>query len=71
MSFFRRRSLLADVVRGVPSAFVRGNGKAEPLDRNLSGRWSRRINQEHRLVYRVAGTGKEQTLQLAQCRSRD
>ena len=43
-------------------------GKPEPLGGNLSGWWSRRINQEHRLVYRVAGTGKEQTLQIAQCR---
>ena len=46
----------------------RGTGKPEPLGGNLSGWWSRRINQEHRLVYRVAGTGKEQTLQIAQCR---
>lgn len=45
-----------------------GTGKPEPLGGNLSGWWSRRINQEHRLVYRVAGTGKEQTLQVAQCR---
>ena len=31
----------------------RGIGKPEPLGGNLSGWWSRRINQEHRLVYRV------------------
>ncbi|WP_308222972.1 MULTISPECIES: type II toxin-antitoxin system YoeB family toxin [unclassified Sphingomonas] len=34
----------------------------------MSGWWSRRINQAHRLVYRVAGNGKDQTLQVAQCR---
>jgi toxin YoeB len=28
-------------------------GKPEPLKRELSGCWSRRINQEHRLVYQV------------------
>ena len=46
----------------------KGTGKPEPLGGNLAGWWSRRINQEHRLVYRVAGTGTEQTLQVAQCR---
>lgn len=29
-----------------------GSGQVEPLKGNLSGWWSRRINQEHRLVYR-------------------
>jgi toxin YoeB len=33
-----------------------GTGKPEPLKANLSGYWSRRINSEHRLVYRVADT---------------
>jgi toxin YoeB len=28
----------------------------------------RRINSDHRLVYRVAGSGDEQALQVAQCR---
>ena len=28
-----------------------GTGKPEPLRRNLSGFWSRRIDDEHRLVY--------------------
>ncbi|WP_156680213.1 Txe/YoeB family addiction module toxin [Sphingomonas profundi] len=46
----------------------RGTGKPEPLGGNLTGWWSRRINQEHRLVYRVVGSGAEQTLQVAQCR---
>ena len=30
-----------------------GTGKPEPLKYDLSGKWSRRINQEHRLVYEV------------------
>lgn len=30
-----------------------GTGKPEALKHNLSGKWSRRINQEHRLVYEV------------------
>ncbi len=32
-----------------------GTGKPEPLRRELSGWWSKRIDQEHRLVYRVEG----------------
>ena len=30
-----------------------GIGKSEPLKGDLSGYWSRRIDDEHRLVYRV------------------
>jgi toxin YoeB len=46
----------------------RGTGRPEPLGGNLSGWWSRRITREHRLVYRVTGTGKAQALEIAQCR---
>jgi toxin YoeB len=31
-----------------------GSGKPEPLRHGLSGYWSRRINDEHRIVYRPA-----------------
>lgn len=31
-----------------------GIGKPEPLKHNLKGLWSRRINDEHRLVYQVS-----------------
>lgn len=41
-----------------------GTGKPEPLKGELAGWWSRRIDQEHRLVYRVTDDG----LQIAQCR---
>lgn len=30
-----------------------GIGKPEPLKHNLAGKWSRRITQEHRLIYDV------------------
>jgi toxin YoeB len=33
-----------------------GTGKPEQLKHSLSGLWSRRINQEHRLVYEVTDT---------------
>lgn len=32
-----------------------GTGKPEALKYDLTGLWSRRINQEHRLVYEVIG----------------
>ena len=32
-----------------------GTGKPERLRRTLAGKWSRRIDQEHRLVYQVDG----------------
>ena len=41
-----------------------GIGKPEPLRGTLRGWWSRRIDREHRLVYRLTETG----LQIAQCR---
>lgn len=33
-----------------------GIGKPEPLKADLKGYWSRRINDEHRLVYKVTDT---------------
>lgn len=45
-----------------------GIGKPEPLVGNLKGWWSRRITREHRLVYRLAGTGEAQSLEIAACR---
>lgn len=41
-----------------------GMGKPEPLKHALSGYWSRRINDEHRIVYKV----KDESLLLAQLR---
>lgn len=36
-----------------------GIGKPEPLKYGLVGAWSRRITDEHRLVYRIAGENLE------------
>lgn len=41
-----------------------GIGKPESLKGNLRGWWSRRITQEHRMVYRV----EAQVLVIMQCR---
>jgi toxin YoeB len=45
-----------------------GTGRPEPLKGDLKGWWSRRITREDRLVYRVAGQGADQRLEIAQCR---
>lgn len=41
-----------------------GTGKPEPLKGDLAGFWSRRIDREHRLVYKVA----DGALIIVQCR---
>lgn len=41
-----------------------GLGEPEPLRHDRSGYWSRRINQEHRLIYKV----KDDSIEIIQCR---
>jgi toxin YoeB len=57
-------AIIKDTLR---SPFV-GIGKPEPLRRDMAGWWSRRITGEHRLVYRVSGSGDAQALEIAACR---
>ncbi|MER0439401.1 Txe/YoeB family addiction module toxin [Emticicia sp. W12TSBA100-4] len=47
---FVRIAKLIEECRRTPFA---GTGKPEPLKGNLKGKWSRRIDDEHRLVYTV------------------
>ena len=42
-----------------------GIGKPEPLKGGLSGYWSRRIDSEHRIIYKV----KDNQLHIIQCRN--
>lgn len=42
-----------------------GSGKPEALRNKLSGFWSRRIDLEHRLIYRI----KDQYIEIVKCRS--
>lgn len=41
------------IIKDIDSSPFEGLGKPEPLKYELSGYWSRRINDEHRLVYQV------------------
>lgn len=52
--------LLKDISRNPFS----GIGKPEPLKYKYKGFWSRRINEEHRLIYQV----KESEILIAKCR---
>lgn len=45
----RINALIQDIERGGYD----GIGKPEPLSTNLAGFWSRRIDEKHRLVYRI------------------
>ena len=50
----RRTALrLLRLVREILRAPFGGIGKPQPLKRELAGLWSRRLTQEHRVVYEV------------------
>ncbi len=53
--------LIQDISRDDP---YEGIGKPEPLKHAFSGYWSRRITDEHRLVYRISND----RLEIAQAR---
>ena len=44
-----------DLIKEIQREPFKGKGKPEPLKGNLKGSWSGPINQEHRLLYTVAG----------------
>ena len=52
------------LIRDIQRSPFDGIGKPEPLKGKLSGFWSRRINEEHRLVYEVTPNG----IAIAGCR---
>ncbi len=56
------------LIRDIQRDPFRGLGKPEPLKHKLHGWWSRRITREHRIIYRVSGTGDAQQIDVVQCR---
>ena len=56
----RINTLIQDILRSPHD----GIGKPEPLRHGLTGYWSRRIDSEHRLVYKV----ENDAVLIAQCR---
>lgn len=57
----RRINLL---IRDIVRSGNEGIGKPEPLNCDFAGYWSRRIDDEHRLVYKLAGD----EVRIAACR---
>jgi len=45
-----------EIIEAIQRKPFQGIGKPEPLKHQLSGYWSRRINREHRLVYKVSNS---------------
>jgi toxin YoeB len=44
---------ITQIIQSIQQTPYNGIGKPEVLKYNLSGCWSRRINQEHRIIYEV------------------
>lgn len=63
----RRMGLrIMKLIREVQRTPYEGAGQPKPLKHDLAGCWSRRINQEHRLVYRVIE--EESRVRVLACR---
>lgn len=61
----RRKALkILDLIEATLKSPFEGIGKPEPLRFDFAGAWSRRIDQEHRLVYRV----ENDELRVMSCR---
>jgi len=54
-----------DLLEAIKNNPFEGIGKPEPLKHNWTGYWSRRINQEHRLIYKLT----EDTVIIYCCRA--
>lgn len=52
------------LIRDIDRHGNEGLGKPEPLKHGLSGYWSRRITDEHRLVYKIVND----EIRIASCR---
>lgn len=53
-----------ELIKDIARHPFEGIGKPEPLKYKYAGFWSRRIDSEHRLIYRVV----EDEIQIAKCR---
>lgn len=55
---------ISKLIKAIKRDPFEGIGKPEPLKHDLAGYWSRRIDQEHRLVYEV----QDNAIVIVQCR---
>lgn len=56
------------LIKAIDRTPFTGIGKPEPLKHDLTGKWSRHITQEHRIVYSIVGTNAGKTIQIYSCR---
>jgi toxin YoeB len=59
----RKAEKILALVQEIAKTPFMGTGKPEPLKYNLSGCWSRRIDQEHRIVY----SAEEHKIRILSC----
>ena len=52
------------LIRDIERNHYEGTGKPEPLKHDLSGWWSRQIDETNRIVYRI----KDNNLEISQCK---
>lgn len=55
---------IQQVIHAIQENPFEGIGKPEPLKYELVGKWSRRINKEHRIIYAVSDEGTVQILHI-------
>jgi toxin YoeB len=61
----RKKALrVIELVQDIQRDPFSGKGKPEPLRHELAGCWSRRIDQEHRLVYQI----RDDKIRVLACR---
>jgi toxin YoeB len=63
------RAKVDRLIEAIAEYPFKGIGKPEPLKGPLAGWWSRRITIQHRLVYRITGSGDDRRLDVAACRT--
>ena len=57
------------LIKDIQRSGLVGLGKAEPLKGNLSGLWSRRIDQYNRLVYRIESETTPLRIEIVGCKT--
>ena len=60
----RNLEKINDLLKDITRHPFDGIGQPEPLKYKYKGYWSRRIDSEHRLIYRI----KDDEIQIAKCR---
>ena len=60
----RKAEKILELIQEIAKDPCKGTGKPEPLKYDLSGCWSRRIDQEHRIIYSI----EDEKIRILSCR---